>query len=146
MQGANMNTQAMFAPKMKRALEQSVTVDPNHVPGLGLVRYYTNAPEIAGGSLEKARDIAKRLEALNPFLGAVELGQIAEQAEEYAAALTHFDVASKLQPDNASAHAAAGRMLTKLGRTGDARLRLQRALELDPKRASTRQSLDALSP
>jgi tetratricopeptide (TPR) repeat protein len=142
-----MNAQALLVPKMKRALEKSVAIDPNHVPGLiGLVRFYTNAPEIVGGSVEKAQELAKQLEALNPFLGSMELGQIAEHAEEFAAALTHFDAASKLQPNNASAHAAAGRMLAKLGRNEDARVRLQRALELDPKRTSIRQTLDALSP
>jgi tetratricopeptide (TPR) repeat protein len=146
MQGAPMNAQALLVPKMKRALEKSVAIDPNHVPGLiGLIRYYTNAPEIAGGSIEKAQEIAKRLEALNPFLGAIELGQIAEHAEEFATALSHFDAASKLQPNNAIAHAFAGRMLVKLGRSDDARVRLQRALELDPKRTATRQALDALN-
>ena len=70
MQGANFMVQATTAPKMKRAFEKSVALDPNHVAGLiGLARYYTNAPEIAGGSLEKAKGFAERGQKLQPFLG-----------------------------------------------------------------------------
>lgn len=145
MPGANLMTQATLAPKMKRAFEQSLALDPHHLAGLiGLARYYSNAPEIAGGSPDKAREFARRIHTLQPFLGELELGTIAEREEEFSVALAHFDAASKLQPGHAGAHASAGRMLARLGRHAEARLRLERALEIDPKRDSIRQALDAL--
>ncbi len=139
--------QAMLAGKMKKAFAKSVELDAQHIPGLiGLARFYANAPEIAGGSLEKAQEFATRVQKLHPFLGALELGTVAERAEDFAAALAHFDAASALQPKSAGAHAAAGRMLAHLGRKAEARTRLQHALELDPQRDSTRQALAALTP
>lgn len=145
MRGASFMAQAMLAPKMKKAFEKSVALDPNHVAALiGLSRYYSNVPEMAGGSLEKAKELAVRVQALNPFLGALELGKIAERGEDFAAALEQFDAASQLQPANAGPHAAAGRMLGKLGRNEEARHRFQRAIDLDPKLDSVRQALESL--
>lgn len=145
LQSANFMMQAALAPKMRKAFAKSVELDPNHLPGLiGLARYYSNAPEIAGGSLTKAKEYAERIRALQPFTGELELGHIAERAEDLPAALGHFEAASKLQSRSATAQAAAGRMLTKLGRNKEARERLEKALELDPKRDSVRKALAAL--
>jgi Flp pilus assembly protein TadD len=147
MQGMDVMAQGALAVKMKKALEKSVALDPNHIPGLiGLARFYTNAPEIAGGSMEKAKEFAQRVHALNPLLGELELAIIAERDEDFATALRHVDAASKLQPTQAGPHATAGRMLAKLGRTDEARIRLQHALELDPKHEAARKALAALSP
>jgi Flp pilus assembly protein TadD len=134
-----------LASKMKKAFERSIALDPNHLSGLiGLARFYRNAPEIAGGSREKAEEFAQRVLKLNPFLGEIELGNIAEQAEDFAGALTHYEAASQLQPKNAGMHTAAGRMLAKLGRKAEARERLQLALKLDPKRQAAQKALAEL--
>lgn len=145
MQGLPLMSQAMLAPKMKRAFEKSVELDPRHLPGLiGLVRFYSHAPEMAGGSVEKARELAGRVKTVNPFLGELELGQIAERNEEFDVALSLFESATKLQPNHAGVHVSAGRMLSRLGRKDEARSRLQRALELDPKREATAKALSDL--
>jgi len=134
-----------LASKMKKAFERSVALDPNHLPGLiGLARYLNNAPEIAGGSREKAEEYAQRVLKLNPFLGEIELGNIAEKADDFAGALTHYEAASQLQPKNAGMHTAAGRMLAKLDRKGEARERLQLALKLDPQRQAAQKALAEL--
>ncbi|HTZ19729.1 MAG TPA: tetratricopeptide repeat protein [Opitutaceae bacterium] len=134
-----------LATKLRKAFERSVALDPNHLPGLiGLARFYRNAPEIAGGSPEKAGEYAQRVLKLNPFLGEIELGNIAENADDFAGALTHFEAASQLQPKNAAMHAAAGRMLAKLDRKTEARERLQLALKLDPKHQAAQKALAEL--
>lgn len=131
--GANFIEQATLATKMKKAFEKSVALDPKHIPGLiGLARYYSNAPEIAGGSLEKASEFAQRVKALNPFNGELELADVAERGEDFAAALAHFEAAGKLKPDHAGCLAMAGRMLAKLDRKAEARERFEAALKLDP--------------
>ena len=138
--------QAVLAGKLKKAFAKSVELDPNHVPGLiGLARFYTNAPEIAGGSLEKAKELAERVKKLAPFYGEFELGTVAERGEEFADAHTHFEAAVKLQPNHGGAHAAAGRMLAKLGRKDEARAELQRALELDAKNEGAKRALAELA-
>ena len=137
--------QALLAGKLKRAFAKSVELDPNHLPGLiGLCRFYTRAPEIAGGSPEKAKALAERVRALDPFLGELELAGLAEYTEAWTEAFAHYDAASQLRPDHVWAHVSAARMLAKLGRQDEARTRLQRALELDPKREATKKALAAL--
>jgi Flp pilus assembly protein TadD len=134
-----------LATKLRKAFERSVALDPNHLPGLiGLTRFYSNAPEIAGGSPEKAGEYAQRVLQLNPFLGEIELGNIAEKAGDFAGALTHFEAASQMQPKNAGPHVAAGRMLAKLDRKAGARERLQLALKLDPKSQAAQKALAEL--
>ena len=137
--------QATMSGKLRKAFARAVELDPKHLGGLfGLARYYASAPEIAGGSLEQARVYALRIQELNPYLGVMELGQIALRGEDFAAAVTHADAAAKLQPKAAGPHVLAGRALAKLARPADARARLQLALELDPRREDARKALAAL--
>lgn len=138
--------QGQYAGQFRKALAKSVELDPNHLPGLiGLARYYANAPEIAGGSLNKAKDYAQRVHALQPFLGSLELGTVAERGEDFAEALKHYDAASQLQPRNAAPHVFAGRMLAKLGRKDEARARLETALQIDPQREAAKKALADLT-
>jgi tetratricopeptide (TPR) repeat protein len=130
--------QAMIAGRMRKAFEKAVALDPDHVGALiGLCRYHTNAPEIAGGSPVKAREYAERVRRLNPALGETELGNIAERQEDFATALTHYEALAALRPGHGWPHYLCGRMLAKLGRKDEARLRLETAIRNDPKMTET---------
>jgi len=135
----------IISGKLKKAFEKSVALDPNHVAGLiGLARFYAGAPEIAGGSLEKAAEFATRVQALNPFLGALELGRINERGEKFAEALAQFEAAAQLKPDQAGPQFACGRMLVRLGRKNAARARFEAALKLNPALESAKKALAEL--
>ncbi len=137
--------QAMIAGRMRKAFEKAVELDPNHLGGLiGLSRYYTNAPEIAGGSPAKAREFAQRIRQLNPVLGETELGNIAEKQEDSATALTHYEALAKLQSDHGWPHYLCGRMLVQLGRKDEARTRFETALRNDPKLEAAHKALAEL--
>jgi len=126
--------QAMIAGRMRKAFEKALELDPNHIGALiGLSRYHTNAPKIAGGSTTKAREYARRVRELAPVPGETELGHIAEKEEDFAAALTHYEALSALQPDQGRPHYLCARMLAKLGRKDEARARFENAARLDPK-------------
>jgi Flp pilus assembly protein TadD len=133
MNEVNFMQMAVMSGRLKKAFEKSVALDPNHVSGLiGLSRFYTNAPEIAGGSTEKAREFANRVLKLVPLQGEIELGHIAAKDEDYAEALKHYEAAIALKSDNAGLHNAAGQMLAKLGRKPEARAHFETALKLKP--------------
>jgi tetratricopeptide (TPR) repeat protein len=137
--------QAFISGKLKRAFEKSVELDPHNVGGLiGLARFYTNAPEIAGGSLEKAQELARRVREIVPFLGEVELGTIAGHDEKYADALAHYEAAAKLNPDYAEAQNLCGQMLVRLARKDEARACFTAALRLDPNLDAAKKALTAL--
>ncbi len=141
----NFMQQAMIAGKMRKAFEKSVELDPRHVAGLiGLARYYASAPEIAGGSLERAKEFADRVLALVPFLGELELGNIAEKGDDFAGASAHYEAAARLKPDHAGAQYASGRMLVRLDKKADARRRFEAALQLNPNLESARKALTEL--
>lgn len=138
--------QAMMAGRMRKAFEKAVELDPNHLGGLvGLSRYYTNAPEIAGGSAEKAREYATRVRQLNPALGETELGHIAERQEDFAEALARYEALAALQDGHGWPHYLCGRMLAKLGRKDEARTRFETALRNDPKLEAARKALAELT-
>lgn len=141
----NFMQQAMMAGKLKKSFAKSVELDPNHVEGLiGLARYYANAPEIAGGSPEKAREYAVRVQKLDAVLGALEFANIAERGEDYAEALKHYEEAAKLRPTAANFQNYCAAMLVKLGRKEEARARYEAALKLNPKSEAAKKGLAAL--
>lgn len=145
MNEVNFLQMAGLSSKLKKAFEKSLELDPNHVPGLiGLSRFYTNAPEIAGGSLVKAAEFATRVQKLDPFLGAIELGNIASKDEKYTEALAHYEAAAKLKPGHAGVQAGCGRVLVKLGRKNEARARFEAALKLNPELEAAKKGLAEL--
>lgn len=133
---------ALLSGKLKSAFEKSVELDPKHVPGLiGLARFYSNAPEIAGGNLRKAAEFAERVKALTPHAGEFELGRIAEKREEFAAALAHYEAALAIRADSPHVQVSAGRMLARLGRKDEARTRFETALQQNPNHSVAKKAL-----
>lgn len=145
MNEVNFMQMAMLSGRMRKAFEKSIELDPNHVAGLiGLSRFYTNAPEIAGGSLERAKEFALRVQKLVPLQGEIELGHIANKAEDYPEAVKHYEAAIALKPDNASLRNACGQALAKLGRKAEARAHFEAALKLKPDFEAAKKALAGL--
>ena len=145
MSEVNFLQMAALSGRMRKAFEKSIELDPNHVSGLiGLARFYTNAPEIAGGSLEKAAEFATRVQKLEPFLGEIELGNIAAKDEQYARALAHYEAAASLRPTHAGVQVGCGRALMQLGRKDEARARFETALKLNPEHEGAKKGLAEL--
>ncbi|UCF66329.1 MAG: hypothetical protein JSV80_11075, partial [Acidobacteriota bacterium] len=71
------------AYEMLGHLERAQALDPSWpAPYHGLVGYYLNAPRIAGGSVEKASEMARRLAEIDPAAGEQLLAQIARRREQ----------------------------------------------------------------
>lgn len=145
MADANFMQKAMLSGKMKKAFDRAVELNPNHIGGLvGQIRFYSGAPEIAGGSMEKAATAAAHLKTVNPFMGEFELGGLAERSEDFAKALGHYEAAAKANPQHAGAQNACGRMLVKLNKPDDARARFEAALKLNPEFEPAKKALAEL--
>ena len=100
-----------IAGRMLEAFERAVTLDPEHVPGyVGLARYYSNAPEFAGGSRVRAEQYAEEIRKRVPWLGELELGTIASKFGEPEKATAHFKRADELNPGNAMVKEALARV------------------------------------
>jgi tetratricopeptide (TPR) repeat protein len=137
--------QATMSVKLKKAFAKAVELDPNDLTGLiGLARFYVNAPEIAGGSPEKAKEFAGRVQRIDPFLGELELGNIANRDDQPAEALAHYEAAAKLKPAHAGALTSCGQMLAKLGKKDEARARFEAALKINPASEAAKKGLAGL--
>ncbi|HEX6853605.1 MAG TPA: tetratricopeptide repeat protein [Candidatus Polarisedimenticolaceae bacterium] len=76
------------ASKGKAALEKAIALDPGNVRARqALFRFYLEAPGIAGGSVERAREQAQATAALpaGAFRGRMMLGEVAAKEEDWAA-------------------------------------------------------------
>lgn len=117
--------QAFVAGKLRRAFARTVELEPNNLSGLiGLSRYHANAPAIAGGDTAKAREYAERVRQLDPYLGCIELGHVADKEEDFAQALAAYEEAEKLKPGNPAVSVRLARALIALGREAEAEPRL----------------------
>ncbi|HEX2100815.1 MAG TPA: tetratricopeptide repeat protein [Candidatus Synoicihabitans sp.] len=142
----NFMHQAIISHKMLAAFERAVELDPDHIGGrIGLSRYYTHAPAIAGGSRAKAEAEAQRLKQRHPFLGTLEHGLIAEHFGDFAKAREAFAEAAKLQPDNPHVHERLGAVAEKAGDPATARRHYEQALRLEPSRNEAEQALKRLA-
>ena len=62
--------QGMLAPKMKKAWESAIALDPKNMSArTSLIQYYLQAPGFMGGSIDKAKEVAKQITGLNPAEG-----------------------------------------------------------------------------
>jgi len=96
---ANFLKQAMLAPKMKEAWETAVALDPKAIePRSSLISYYMQAPAIAGGSVDKALEVASEILKLKPAEGHRQLGNIYLREKRTVEAEREFIAMAKADP------------------------------------------------
>jgi tetratricopeptide (TPR) repeat protein len=88
---------AGIARKAKVEFEHSVELDASNVPArVDLAEYYTEAPPILGGGLDKARDQAMQVARYDVAKSHLVLARIAEKEKRYSAAENELRQAIKL--------------------------------------------------
>jgi tetratricopeptide (TPR) repeat protein len=96
----NVFRQASLAPKVRRAFERAVELDPQNVEArLDLLEYYVQAPGIMGGNREKARAQAAEIARLDRMRGYRAAGRIADKDKRFEAALAEYARAASEFPD-----------------------------------------------
>lgn len=87
---------AGLARKAKNEFERAVQLDPTNVPArVDLAEYYTEAPAIMGGGLDKARDQAAQVQKLDPGMAHLILARIAIKEKQYDGAETELRAGTK---------------------------------------------------
>jgi tetratricopeptide (TPR) repeat protein len=75
---------AGLARKAKAEFERAVQLDPTNVPArVDLAQYYTEAPAIMGGGLDKARQQAEQVAKYDLAKAHLILGRVAEKEKQY---------------------------------------------------------------
>ncbi|MGA2372489.1 MAG: tetratricopeptide repeat protein [Candidatus Korobacteraceae bacterium] len=91
---ANPLAAAGLARKAKNEFERAVQLDPANVPArLDLAQYYTEAPAIMGGGLDKARDQAAQMRKYDASNSHLILARVAVKEKQYGEAEAQFRAA-----------------------------------------------------
>lgn len=85
---------ASLARKAKTEFERAVELDPTSVQARSdLAEYYTEAPAIMGGGLDKARDQAAQIQKSHPGTAHLILARVADKSKQYSEAETQYHAA-----------------------------------------------------
>jgi tetratricopeptide (TPR) repeat protein len=138
-------SQMGWAKKCRASFEKAVALDPKSADArVDLVQYYANAPGIAGGGMDKAREQVKALDGIDPVRGAQMSGFLLLKEKKPAEAEAEYRRAVSLAPENGSAHWRLGRVLERGGKKDDARASYKEALRLDPALEGAKKDLERL--
>jgi tetratricopeptide (TPR) repeat protein len=142
---ASIFSQMGLARKCKAEFEKAVALDPKSVDArYDLLTFHVNAPGIAGGSLDKAREQAAEIARLDPVRGHIAAGAVLSSEKKWPEAEAEYRKALELKPDSANLHWRLGRLFEKQGRKGDAIAEWRKALTLEPAHEGVKKDLSRM--
>jgi tetratricopeptide (TPR) repeat protein len=124
---------ASLASKARNAFERSVQLNPSNLEAVNdLFSYYLEAPGFLGGGLDKASELAKKIQAADPVEGHYALAQIAQKRKEFKTAEYHFRQAMQLAPRQVGRVIDLARFLSNQGRENETDVVLAQAEKVAP--------------
>lgn len=109
-QHAGVLKSTMLLPKVKKAFNRALELNPQALRAReGLFMLYLFIPSVAGGDELKARELAAEIATLNPAHGSLALGIIAAKESKTEQAITLFEEAAALEPEDSEIQLKAGR-------------------------------------
>jgi tetratricopeptide (TPR) repeat protein len=92
-----------YAKSALKSWQSIVEIEPDNIYGnYAVFSYYANAPGIAGGNLDRARELQAHLQAISPVYGELGLAILKHKNEKFAEAERHYLKATQLDPGRAS--------------------------------------------
>src|SRR5215469_6634546 len=135
---ANPLSAAGLARKAKSEFERAVQLDPTNVPArVDLAQYYTEAPSIMGGGLDKARDQANQVQKYDPGMAHLILARIAEKEKQYSQVDAEYQAAIKNARNPADMWLQLAAYYRQHGRLDDMQAAVQSAMAQPNKRAES---------
>ena len=132
-QKANKLRQPFLARRLKSELERAVALDPNLVDAHeGLRQYYTEAPGIVGGSIDRAKEEAEIIAKLNPLRGHLARASIGRHVGDNALAESEYKAAVAQNPDSLFVAYTLGSFYENQKRWADAAVVYERLLDQRP--------------
>jgi len=133
-QSSGMLAAARYAGSIKEEFEKAVALDPKYVDAhYALVQVYAAAPEMMGGSYEKAFEHAKAIKAIDPVVGHRAYAFTYTQQKNLEAAKKEYADAVREAPGSGKAHSFFGQYLYNTEKNFQAAfVELEAALKADP--------------
>jgi predicted Zn-dependent protease len=124
-----------LARRGRDLMERAVLLAPDDISYReGLVDFYRQAPGLAGGDMDKARDHADAIARIDPVRGAAWKASILIEEKNFPEALAACDAALAARPDDYVALFTLGRTVSECGlRLDDGERALRRCLAMTPK-------------
>jgi tetratricopeptide (TPR) repeat protein len=92
-------TAPAYASKARQAFEKAVELDGKNIEAINdLFSYYLEAPGFLGGGLDKAAELAKRIQVIDPVEFHYAMAQVSDKRKDYRTAESHFRRAFELAP------------------------------------------------
>lgn len=123
-----------WAKKCLAAYEKAVALDPaNFAARQSLVGYYSQAPGLVGGGMDKAHAQADAMIKLDPTRGKIAKAGLFAREKKYDEAFALYEESLAANPDDYSSLYQVGRLAAETGQRLDVGLAaLQRCLTLEP--------------
>jgi tetratricopeptide (TPR) repeat protein len=110
-----------LARRIKGEFDKAVQLDPTSIDARhGLIQYYSQAPGVVGGSMDKAREQAREILKLNAWRGHYELAQLLERDKDVAGAEKEYLAALAAAPDSTGPYLYLGSYYRRQKRWDDA--------------------------
>jgi tetratricopeptide (TPR) repeat protein len=120
---------AGLARKAKAEFERAVQLDPANVPArVDLAEYYTEAPAIMGGGLDKARQQAEQVAKYDPAKAHLILARVAEKEKQYGEAESQLRASIETAKNPADAWLQLAAFYRNRGRLDDMQKAVQSAV------------------
>jgi tetratricopeptide (TPR) repeat protein len=122
-----------YASKARKALEKSVELDLHNREAVGdLLDYYLGAPGFLGGGLNKAEDLARKVEAFDQPEGHYLLAMVEDKRRHYDVAERNLRQALELAPKEMHRVLVLARYLAKRGRMEESDTLFAQAAKMEP--------------
>ena len=132
-QRANKLRQPFLARRVKSEFERAVALDPKSIDARhGLIQFYSVAPGVMGGSMERAKAEAAEIGKLNAMRGHLEMGALFDREKNAAAAEREYQAALDAAPDSALAHYSLGGFYQRQKRWDEAFALFERLMQAKP--------------
>ena len=132
-QKANKFRQPFLARRVKTEFERAVQLDSTSLDARhGLIQFYSVAPGIMGGSMEKAHAQAAAVGRLNAMRGHLEAAQLLEREKDVAGAEREYLAGVAAAPDSMFGYYALGSYYQRQKRWSDAFATYEKVLARKP--------------
>lgn len=136
-QKASLLNKFTYAKKCKREWEQAVQLDPNNVEArLLLASYYLQAPGIAGGDKNKAKEQASEILKRDLLKGHLAWAQVYESEKDVEKAEQEYRKAVDIDPHKTGAYSSLGAFYLNQKRYEESREIYLKILDMNPQEAA----------
>ena len=132
-QRANKLRQPFLARRVKSEFERAVALDPTSIDARhGLIQFYSRAPGVMGGSMDRAKAEAAEIAKLNAMRGHLEMAMLFDREKNVVEAERAFKAAVEASPDSAVGYYTLGGFYQRQKRWDEAFAIFDRLLQAKP--------------